>query len=283
LKNKKMQKTIALSFVFVVLALMYVPILFLIIYSFTYTNSGLVGDWGGFDLRSYGYIFETERNGSFENTLLAALGNTLLIAVTSGLLAVLIGTVSAVGIFYLKRRMKATANTLNQIIVVNADIVTAVAFMTFFFLIGLRDYGLVTLIIAHTMITVPFVILTVSPRLGQLNKNLYDAGLDLGAGPMRTLFTVVMPQLIPSMLAAFAIAFTLSVDDFVVTYFNNGGAGGINTLSTYLYTSFKQTRVVQQLRALSSLIFILSFAILLFVNFRKKRKAKKDNSPIHSV
>ena len=276
MKKKRIQKIAALSFVFCVLALLYIPIVLLIVYSFTYTNSGQIGDWGGFDMLSYQKIFELKRNGSFENTLLCALLNTLLIAVTSGVLAVLIGTVSAVGIFYLKRRLKTAAKTINQIVVVNADIVTAVAFMMFFFLIGFRNFGYVTLIIAHTMITLPFVIITVSPRLGQLNKNLYDAGLDLGAGPMRTLFTVVVPQLVPSMIAAFAIAFTLSVDDFVVTWFNSGGAGSLKTLSTYLYTSFKQTGVIQQLRALSSIIFIFSFAVLLFVNLRAKKKSRAE-------
>jgi len=273
MKNRKLQKIIALSFVFAVLALIYVPILLLIIYSFTYTKSGMIGDWGGFSLKAFEDIVK-------DADLMRALGNTLLIAVTSGVLAVLIGTISSVGIFYLKRKAKAAANTLNQIIVVNADIVTAVAFMMFFGLIGLGSFGYATLIIAHTMITVPFVILTISPRLGQLNKNLYDAGLDLGAGPMRTLFTVVVPQLIPAMIAAFAIAFTLSVDDFVVTWFNKGGAADIvnvDTLSTYLYIKLaKKADGIQKFRALSSVIFILSFAILLFINFRAKRKAKKE-------
>ena len=268
MNHRKLKKTLALSFIFLVLAVLYIPILLLVIFSFTQTKSGEIGDWNGFTMMLYEKIFQNSE-------LMAALGNTLLIASISSLIAVLIGTISAVGIFYLKRRMKAAANTLNQIIVVNADIVTAVAFMMFFFIIGFRTYGYVTLIIAHSMITIPYVILTVSPRLSQLNVNLYDAGLDLGAGPMRTLFTVVVPQLIPSMIAGFAMAFTLSVDDFVITQFNNGG-GMINTLSTYLYNSFRKGgRVLQEMRALSTVIFFLSFAILLAVNIYSAKKKKK--------
>ncbi|MCL2061626.1 MAG: ABC transporter permease [Firmicutes bacterium] len=272
-QRRKIQKSFALSFVFIVLAVMYVPILLIIVFSFTNTRSGRIGDWGGFSMQLYSNMLQNRE-------LMGALGNTLMIAVLSALFATLLGTISAVGIHFLKRRVKAAAKTLNQIIVVNADIVTAVAFMLFFFVIGFRQFGYTTLILAHTMITMPFVILTVSPRLNQLNPSLYDAGLDLGAGPMRTLFKVILPQLIPAMIAAFAIAFTLSVDDFVVTKFNNGGASGLHTLSTYLYTSFKRPNVGQQLRALSSVIFILSFVVLLIINFRAKRKAKKARLPV---
>ncbi len=264
MKHRKLKKALALSFVFLALAVLYIPIVLLIVYSFTQTKSGGLGNWGGFTLELYGKMLQ-------DAALMTALGNTLLIAAVSALAATLIGTVSAVGIFYLKRRAKSVANTMNQIIVVNADVVTAVAFMMLFVVISFRDFGYVTLIIAHTMITIPFVIMTISPRMGQLNPNVYDAGLDLGAGPVRTLFTVVIPQLIPSMIASFAM-----VDDFVVTKFNNGG-GRIDTLSTFLYNSLtKGARSVQELRALSALIFVAVFVILLAVNISKNRRLRRE-------
>lgn len=266
--NKKFQKALALSFVFLVLAIVYVPILILIVYSFT--SAKVVGVWNGFTLDPYISLLS-------DSDIMEALVNTLVIAVVSSFIATIIGTIAAIGIHNLKRRAKNFTNTLSQVTVVNADIVTAVAFMLFFSLVGLRSYGYVTLIIAHSMITIPFVILMVSPRLGQLNANLYDAGLDLGAPPMRTLFTVILPQLIPSMIAGFAMAFTLSLDDFVITQFNN--AKMVETLSTYLYNQLAKKGVSAELKSLSSVIFIVSFVILIFVNlYSSKKKTKKVGS-----
>jgi spermidine/putrescine transport system permease protein len=270
-KIKTLQKVFALVFVFLALAVVYIPIILMMVYSFTYSGSGIIGDWNGFSFKSFSMAFANEK-------LMRALGNTLLIAVSSAALAMVIGTMSAVGIFYLRRRLKAAAKMINQIIVVNADIVTAAAFMLFFYALGMtNNSGYLMLIIAHTTMTIPYVVLTVSPRLNQLNPNVYDAGLDLGAGPMRTLFKVIIPQLVPAMIASFAMAFTLSVDDFVITNLNKGGSSGVDTLSTYLYTNSKQARVPQMLRALSTVIFIVSFLVVLAVNIFKKYNARKRN------
>jgi spermidine/putrescine transport system permease protein len=265
--NPKLKRGLCLAFVYLVLAVMYVPIIILVVYSFTDSRS--MNTWNGFTLELYAEMF-----GNSE--IMSALGNTLVIAVSSSFLAMLIGAVSAVGIFYLKKRAHTAANLINQITVINADIVTAVAFMVFFVHTKLLPDGYATLILTHTMITIPYVILSVTPKLAQLDPNLYEAGQDLGAGAFRSVFTVVFPQRIPGMVSGFALAFTLSLDDFVITNFNNGGT--VDTISTYLYKGLRTKGVQSVLRALSALIFIASLVILLGINIYSKRRAKRANN-----
>ncbi len=263
MNKQKFKKALALAFVYLVLALMYLPIIVLIIYSFTEARN--IGQWSGFSVGLYIKLF-------YNDEIMEALLNTLIVALTSSALATAIGTISAVGIFYLRKIPKAVANSVNQITVINADIVTAVAFMLFFMAVKIFPEGFLTLIISHTMITIPYVVLAVLPRLGQLNPNTYEAGLDVGAGPMRTLFTVVIPQLIPSMVSGFALAFTLSLDDYVITKFNGGE---VVTISTYLYSKVAKKGIIPVLKALSSLIFLVSLSILVLINVYNRRKAKK--------
>ena len=132
------------------------------------------------------------------------------------------------------------------------------------------EKGVVWLIIAHTVITTPYVILNVSPRLNQLNPNLYEAGMDLGAGPVRSLFTVILPQLVGAMISGFALAFTLSLDDFVVTNLNKG-TNGVDTISTFVYANLKRN-LDPAVRALSTIIFVTVLVVLIIVNIVKNKK-----------
>lgn len=249
----------------IALVLVYLPILLVVAYSFVDSKTVGAGGEAGFAL--YVRLFENER-------LMTAAGNTILIGVVSALLATLLGTVSAVGIFYLKRGKQAV-NLVSQLTVYNAEIVTAVGF----FLLAIFcnnvhlpvQKGLGWLILCHTIMTTPYVILSVSPRLGQLDRNLFEAGMDLGAGQARTLFTVIFPQLIKGMVSGFALAFTLSLDDFVVTNLNRGD---VNTISTYVYDSIRRG-IDPAVRALSTLIFVIVLAVLIAVNVAGKRRAKK--------
>ena len=267
-------KTVALVFkwlfLILVLAVIYLPILLIVIYSFSDARD-IGGGFGNFTFSLYTGLF------SDTSGLLEATGNTLLIGVTSAVLATFIGTLTAVGLYYM-RRGKKTFNFVSQITVVNAEIVTAVGF--FLLSIFLRDVvrlpiqkGIGWLIIAHTVITTPYVILNVAPRLNQLNPNLYEAGLDLGAGPMRSLFTVVVPQLIGGMISGFALAFTLSLDDFVVTNLNKG-TYGVNTISTFVYANLKR-ELDPKIRALSTIMFLAVLVILIVFNIVKRNKEKK--------
>lgn len=269
--KKKVLYIVSWAVLLIVLVAMYLPLLLIVIYSFS--SAQQVGGSGEFTFRLYSRLFKNE-------ALLEALKNTLVIGVCSSVIATLLGTVSAVGIYYLKRGKKLV-NTVSQITVVNAEIVTAVGF--FLLSIFLRDTiglpvqkGVIWLILAHTMITVPYVILTVSPRLNQLNPNLFEAGMDLGAPPMRTLFTVIFPQLIKSMISGFALAFTLSLDDFVVTNMNKGN-NGVSTISTYVFDNIKRN-LDPAVRALSTIIFLAVLVVLIVFNIVSKRKAKKHRA-----
>ena len=272
--KKKLSKALALSFVFLMLALLYLPIIVLIIFSFT--NAPRVGVWNGFTFSVYADMFRDAR-------LRTALLNTLLIGSVAGLLATAIGTASAVGIFYLKNKKRAMAEAGNRILIVNPTIVLAAGFLMLFFSLGLQHYGYLTLIITHTMICLPFVVLTVSPRLKQLNPSVFDAGQDLGAGQLRTLFTVIIPQLIPTMIASFALSFVISADDFIVTLFNRGGgATSVETLSMFLWSTYhgRGGQINPIVLPLSSLIFVTVFTVLIVINIRQIRKAKRENRSI---
>ena len=261
----KTKKYLGRAFIYLMLALIYLPILVLIVYSFTATKT-IGGEWSGFTFSLYAQVFS-------DSEMMGAVGNSLIVALTSSLLATVIGTLAAVGIYYTRTKWyKMLLNVTSQVTMVNADIVTGVSFMMLFLVFGMIPKGYLTLIISHTMITVPYVIMNVMPRLSQLNPNLYEAGLDLGAGPVRTFLTVLLPQLIPSMISGFALAFTLSLDDFVVTKFVNGD---VSTISTYLYNKIAKKGVMPELRALSTLIFVAILAVLIAVNVSSYRRRKK--------
>ncbi len=258
----------------VVLVAIYMPLALIVVYSFSGARN--VGeDFGSFTFSLYTNLLSDEK-------LLKATANTLIIGLVSALLATILGTTAAIGIHYMTSRKRKAVDAASQITVVNAEIVTAMGF--FLLMLTLRDtislpfdFGLVWLIIAHTVITTPYVILTVSPRLKQLNPNLLEASMDLGAGPMRSLITVMIPQLLGSMISAFALAFTLSLDDFVVANANRvGRSEAIDTISTYVYEGIK-LKLNSDIRALSTIIFVAVLAVLIVVNVVKNNKAKKNS------
>ena len=265
---KKQVKTgLIWAFVGVMLAVMYVPIIILIVFSFT--DAKALGVWEGFSLELYADLFTNESIG-------AALGNSLVLATVSALLATLLGTTAAVGVYYMRRWKKPAAEFVSNITRENAEIVTGVAFMMFFLAVRI-PYGWAALIIAHTMITVPYVMLSVTPRLSQLNPNLYEAGLDLGASPIRSMFCVIIPQLIPGMISGFIMAFTLSLDDFIVSKFINGG---VETIPVYLYNALAKRGADPTLRALSAVMFIVLLTVLIVLNVvtaaqKRKRSVAK--------
>ncbi len=260
--KKQVKSALIWTFVGIALFVMYVPILILIIYSFT--DAKALGVWNGFSFELYKNLFN-------DPEILSALGNSMILAVSSATLATFLGTTAAVGIYYMRKWKKSAANFIANITMENAEIVTGVAFMIFFLVVNIH-YGWAALIIAHTMIIVPYVILSVTPRLSQINPNLYEAGLDLGASPVRSLFTVVVPQLLPGMISGFIMAFTLSLDDFIVSKFINGG---VQTIPIYLYNALAKRGADPTLRALSSVLFVAVLAMLIALNVVSARKHKK--------
>lgn len=273
--NKKSSKTLSLIlkwvFLIVILTAIYLPLVMIVAYSFSAVRE-VGGEFGQFTFSLYEKLFQNE-------DLLNATKNTLIIGLVSATLATLIGTAAAVGIHYMKRKTKAVVEASSQVTVVNTEIVTAMGF--FVFMIFLRDtikipvnFNIWWLIITHTIITTPYVILTVSPRLKQLNPNTLEASMDLGAGPMRSLIKVMFPQLAGAMISSFALAFTLSLDDFVVTNINSIGAN-IQTISTFVYSGIRK-KLPAEIRALSTIIFVLVLAILIIYNIIKNRNQKKN-------
>lgn len=255
----------------VVLAAIYLPLIMIIAYSFS-TAKSVGGDFGDFTFVLYEKLFQNKQ-------LLTATKNTIIIGLVSALLATILGTTAAVGIHYMRRKTKAAVDAASQITIVNTEIVTAMGF--FLLMIFIRDtvripvnFSIWWLIITHTVITMPYVVLTVSPRLKQLNPNLLEASMDLGAGPMRSLITVMLPQLAGAMISGFALAFTLSLDDFVVTNINSFGAN-VETISTYVYSGIRK-KLPSDIRALSTIIFLVVLIVLIVYNVIKNKKAKNE-------
>ena len=253
-----------------VLIAIYLPLIMIILYSFS-TARSVGGDFGSFTFALYENLFKNDN-------LLAATKNTLIIGLVSAFISTILGTTAAIGIHYMRRKVKGVVETSSQITVVNAEIVTAMGF--FLLMLFLRETvglpvnkGMVWLIITHTVITTPYVILTVSPRLKQLNPNLLEASMDLGAGPMRSLLTVMLPQLAGAMVSGFALAFTLSLDDFVVTSLNT--SANIDTISTYVYAGLRHN-LKNDIRALSTIIFVIVLVVLIAFNIMKDKKAKQQ-------
>ena len=260
--SKRVKTSLIWTFVGVMLAVMYIPIVILIVYSFT--GAKALGVWSGFSFELYVDLFTN-------SSIMEAFKNSMVLAFVSALLATLLGTTAAIGIFHLRRWKKSTANFIANITMENAEIVTGVSFMMFFLVLRL-PYGWTTLIIAHTMITTPYVILSVTPKLSQLNPNLYEAGLDLGASPIKSMFTVIVPQLIPGMLSGFVMAFALSLDDFIVSKFVNGS---VETIPVYLYNALAKRGADPTLRALSSVLFVAVLAVLIALNAVSAKRRKK--------
>ena len=272
------KKIIGQCYIWLILILMYLPVLVLIAFSFT--DSDRVGIWQGFSFDLYPRLFQSEE-------IMIALGNTVLIAIISSLLATLIGTMGAVGAFYSKKKMRNAIDLTTQIPVVNAEIVVAFSLTVMFVFVGnlLNAYlfSFWTLLIGHMCLSVPFVYISVKPKLQQMDPNLYEAALDLGCSPSKALGKVIIPEIMPGIFSGFLLAVTLSLDDFIVTAFTRGsgllsGENKIETLSTYIQAKIKRTAVPPEMRALTTILFLLVVAGVVGVSIYRNYKARKINA-----
>lgn len=269
------KKIFGQCYIWLILILMYLPVLVLIAFSFT--DSDRVGQWNGFSFDLYPRLFQDE-------AIMTALGNTVLIAIISSVLATIIGTLGAVGAFYSKKKMRNTIDVATQIPVVNAEIVVAFSLTVMFVFLGnlLNAYlfSFWTLLIGHMCLSVPFVYISVKPKLQQMDPSLYEAALDLGCSPSQALGKVVVPEIMPGIFSGFLLAVTLSLDDFIVTAFTRGsgllsGEKKIETLSTYIQAKIKRTAVPPEMRALTTLLFILVVVGVVGVSIYRNYKANK--------
>lgn len=247
---KNISKKIYIILIFIFL---YAPIVTLMVLSFNASKTR--AKWGGFTLKWYKELFHNE-------AILNALFNTLLIAFIASIVSTLIGTIACIAIMNLKKRSRAIVMGVTNIPMLNAEIVTGISLMLLFISMGLK-FGLGTILLAHITFCIPYVILSVMPRMKQLNPYTYEAALDLGASPVYGFFKVVFPELLPGILSGFLMAFTMSLDDFIITHFTKGA--GVDTLSTKIYTEVKKG-IKPEMYALSTLIFLTVLILLLLVN-----------------
>ena len=264
-----MKKIFAKAYIGILLVFLYAPIIFIGIYSFT--ESRVLGNWTGFSTKLYESLFTGGMNGG--GSLLAAVKNTVLIALVAAAVSMVLGTIAAIGIHNLRGRKKQGMMLLNNIPMINPDIITGVSlFLLFIFLHFAQGYT--SVILAHITFCTPYVVLSVLPKLSQMNPNTYEAALDLGATPFQALRKVLVPELRPGMISGFILAFTMSLDDFAVTFFTRGTIG-LETLSTYIYADARKGGLTPELRPLMTIIFLAILILLVVINIMQTRQAKK--------
>ncbi len=251
-------------YTFLIFVFLYAPIVTLIVLSFNASKTR--AKWGGFTLKWYKNLFQNE-------AILQALWNTLAIAFLSALIATVIGTIACISINSMKKRNRAILMGITNIPMLNAEIVTGISLMLLFISFNMK-FGFNTILLSHITFNIPYVILSVMPRMKQLNPSTYEAALDLGASHTVAFFKVVFPDIFPGILSGFLMAFTMSLDDFIITYFTKGP--GIDTLSTKIYTEVKKG-IKPEMYALSAIIFVSVLVLLLLINYSPKDKKNRKS------
>ena len=259
----------ALVFIF-----LYAPIFVLITFSFNSSKSRTT--WTGFTLDWYRQLLH-------DSTILNSLSTTLLVSLLAAAIATVFGTMAALGIYSLKKRWRGPILAVNNIPLTNADIVTGVSLCLLFVFFGSRlkfGLGFGTLLVAHITFDVPYVILSVMPRLYQLDRNLVDAAQDLGCPPFKAFMKVVVPEIMPGIVNGAIIAFTMSIDDFVISYFTAGSS--VQTLSMAIYAMTRR-RVTPKINAVSTLLFVTVLILLVIINVREIRQEEKRKKALKRI
>jgi spermidine/putrescine transport system permease protein len=251
------------------LLFLYAPIAVLIVYSFNASKT--MGNWTGFSLIWYRALFG-------DAMIMRALGVTLSVAALSAVIATIMGTFAAIGMHSMKKGTRLVIENISQLPVVNPDLVTGISLMMIFAFIGLKD-GYTRLLLAHITFNIPYVIFSVAPKLRQSSNELYEAALDLGCTPLEALIKVVIPDIMPGIVSGFILAFTLSLDDFVVSYFSTQG---VENLSIYIY-SMARRGINPKINALSTLMFVAVVTLLLIVNIKSIREERAADTQRRKV
>lgn len=269
---KTLKSLLKWGFVGLVLLFIYFPILFLTINSFN--ESDHIQNWTGLSWAHYEYFF------NFENEPIRVVGQTFLLAFIVALLSTILGTVGAIGIFYSKKRTSSTLTAVNRIPVINADVVTAISFALLISFLGIDKSTYVPLVLGQMLLCTPFVVLSIIPKLKQMDNNLYEAALDLGASPSKALFSVIIPQILPGIIAGFLLAVTLSLDDYVIAAYTKPDS--FATISTHIYGLDKNNLMGAKIKAaywaFTAIIFFVIVLIVIASNvaaYRKSRSKKR--------
>ena len=265
-----MKRFFAQFYIWLLLIVLYAPIVFIAIFSFT--ESKVLGNWTGFSTKLYSNLFTGDMQGT--GSLMTAIENTLVIALIAATISTIIGSIAAIGIHNMRGKTKQAITFMNNIPMLNPDIITGVSLFLLFVFLHISQ-GYMTVVLAHITFCTPYVVLNVLPRLTQMNPNIYEAALDLGATPFQALRKVLLPLLKPGMISGFILAFTMSLDDFAVTFFTRGTVG-LDTLSTYIYTDARKGGLTPELRPLITLMFVGILILLIVINIRNIRNSNKD-------
>ena len=265
-----MKKISSKIYIFLVFLFLYAPIFVLIANSFNQSKSRTV--WTGFTLDWYKKLFNNE-------VILKSLLNTLIVAAIASVISTILGTAAAIGIYKMKKIARSLIINITYIPIMNSEMVTGVSLMLLFVALHI-DLGYFTLICAHITFCVPYVVLNVLPKLRQMNRNLYDAALDLGCSPLQAFRHVVIPEIMPGIVTGFLMSLTYSIDDFTISYFTHGSTS--QTLPITIY-SMTRRKVSPEVNALSAIIFVVVLVILLIMNLSdikhtKPKKVKKGGA-----
>lgn len=269
-----MRKSFRSLYIALILIFLYAPIITLIVLSFN--KSKTRSKWGGFTLQWYAELFKNE-------AIMSALVNTLVIALLSALIATVIGLIACITMQRVGKRTRSVITGVTNIPMLNAEIVTGISMMLLFISANLFlnkfgmnvKFGFWTVLISHITFNIPYVMLSILPRMKQLNPSVYEAAMDLGASPLKAFFKVVLPDIMPGILSGFLMALTMSLDDFIITHFTKGP--GFDTISTKVYTEVRKG-IKPEMYALSTIIFVSVFVLLLLVNKTPKESKKKKES-----
>lgn len=259
---KKSLQKIYLALIFI---LLYAPIATLIVLSFNHSKTR--AKWGGFTLKWYRELFRNEQ-------IMSALYTTLIISFVAAAIATVVGTAAAIAIQGMKQKWRTLYMGLTNIPMMNAEIVMGISLMLLFIAFRMT-LGFGTILIAHITFNIPYVILSVSPKLKQTSRRTFEAAMDLGASPVQAFFKVVFPDIVPGVLSGFMLAFTMSLDDFVITHFTKGP--GIDTLSTKIYTEVRKG-IKPEIYALSTILFVTVLVLLVLINYSPEEKGESSSA-----
>ena len=248
-------------YIFIIMAFFYIPIIYTVIFSFNSSKS--LTHFEGFSLQWYDKMFN-------DATMMQAVFYTIIIAVLATVISTVVGTITAIGLSKSNKIVKAVVEQINSLPIMNPEIVTAIGLLMLFSTLAVKK-GFMTMLLAHIMFCIPYVILSIMPKLRSLDPNLADAALDLGATPWQALIKVIVPQIMPGIVSGALIAFTMSFDDFVISYFVTGN--GVNNISIMVYTMSK--RINPSINAISTIIILIITVVLIVINVIPVIKEKK--------
>ena len=249
---KKSRKIFSKLFMLAIMIFFYMPIVYTVVFSFNYKKS--LTHWSGFSLKWYEKMLSS-------SSMMDALWTTISIAILATVISTVIGTITAIGLSKSNKILKAIVERINDFPIMNPEIVTAISLLMLFSALRIQK-GYITMLLAHIMFCIPYVMLSVSPKLRSLDPNLSDAALDLGATPWQALIKVIIPQIMPGVISGALVAFTMSFDDFIISYFVTGN--GVSNISILVYTMSK--RINPSINALSTVIILIITVVLVLVN-----------------